>query len=143
MDPESSPTADMIQPPVNRAMRMLDRAFFKKTVPLSAAKIMDRKQIARIRSELGHDVLRINRMQSIQSIRGPQGEDSKVLLLKPCIKIEGIAITMMFFEKVSRLNCYPDTSTWSPKISELVRSSQIDLTPYTLEVDYSYWNYRK
>ena len=37
----------------------------------------------------------------------------------------------------------PDSSTWSPKISELVKSSQIDLTPYNLKIDYDYWNYRK
>ncbi len=35
-----------------------------------------------------------------------------------------------------------DTSTWSPKLSELVKSSQVVVMPYDLEIDYEYWNYR-
>ncbi|KAL2037309.1 hypothetical protein N7G274_009998 [Stereocaulon virgatum] len=123
MDTAPNIPADMIRPPVNRAMRVLDRSFFRKNVILSAAKINDRKQISKIRVDLDHDVLRVGRMQSVQSIRGPQGEESKAVLLHPRIKTD-------------------DSSTWSPKISELVESSQIDLTPYNLEIDYDYWNYQ-
>ena len=36
----------------------------------------------------------------------------------------------------------PDASTWSPKLSELVKASQVSLLPYNLELDYDYWNYR-
>lgn len=35
-----------------------------------------------------------------------------------------------------------DTSTWSPKLLELVRASQVDVIPFTLKLDYDYWNYR-
>ena len=35
-----------------------------------------------------------------------------------------------------------DASTWSPKLSELVRASQVSLLPYDLKLDYDYWNYR-
>ena len=38
---------------------------------------------------------------------------------------------------------FQDTSTWSPKLSELVKSSQVEITPYNLELDYDYWNYCK
>lgn len=86
---------DMIRPPVNRAMRVLDRSFFKKNVLLSAARVNDRKQISKIRGDLGHDVLRVGRMQSVQSIRSPQGEESKAVLLHPRIKTDGMAFIVM------------------------------------------------
>ena len=35
----SDEPSDMFAPPVNRAMKVLDRAFFKRTVPTSAARI--------------------------------------------------------------------------------------------------------
>lgn len=35
-----------------------------------------------------------------------------------------------------------DTSTWSPKLSELVKSSQVVIMPFDLEIDYDYWTYR-
>lgn len=95
MDTAPNIPADMIRPPINRAMRVLDRSFFKKNVTLSAAKVLDRKQISKIRTELGHDVLRIGRMQSVQSIRSPAGEESKAVLLHPRIKSIGMAILMV------------------------------------------------
>lgn len=82
-------------------------------------------------------------MQSVQSIRSPQGEESKAVLLHPRIKTDGMAFIVMTLKKICRLIIMPDSSTWSPKISELVKSSQIDLTPYNLKIDYDYWNYRK
>lgn len=43
---------------------------------------------------------------------------------------------------MSRAEALPDVSTWSPKLSELVKASQVSLLPYSLELDYDYWNYR-
>ncbi len=37
---------------------------------------------------------------------------------------------------------YVDDSTWSPKLSDLVKSSQVAIMPYELAVDYNYWTYR-
>ncbi len=79
----------MFRPPVNRAMRVLDRSFFQKKVPLSAARVLDKKEIAKLRSELGHDVLRLDRFQCVQSIWGSKGEEHKALLLNPQIKPDG------------------------------------------------------
>ena len=46
-------------------------------------------------------------------------------------------------EKESKLRCrLSDASTWSPKLSELIRTSQVSLLPYDLKLDYDYWNYR-
>ena len=35
-----------------------------------------------------------------------------------------------------------DASTWGPRLSELVKESQVSLVPYELKLDYDYWNYR-
>lgn len=42
----------MFRPPVNRAMRVLDRSFFKKTVPVSAATVLENKNISAVRKTL-------------------------------------------------------------------------------------------
>jgi tRNA (guanine37-N1)-methyltransferase len=79
----------MFRPPVNRAMRSLDRLFFKRTLPTSAARVTDRKQITKCKSDLYLDILKLDRMQTVVSVRDPQGEDAKALLLKPEIRSDG------------------------------------------------------
>ena len=89
MSTASSTPIHMFRPPINRAMRVLDRSFFQKKVPLSAARVLDKTKIAKLRSELGHDVLRLDRFQCVQSVRGSKGEEHKALLLNPQIKPDG------------------------------------------------------
>ncbi len=80
---------DMFRPPVNRAMQVLDRAFFKRSIPTSAARVLDRKQITKCRNDLHFDILKLDRMQAVVSVRDPQGADAKALLLKPEIRSDG------------------------------------------------------
>lgn len=89
MSTASSTPIDMFRPPVNRAMRVLDRSWFQKKVPLSVAKVYDKTRIAKLRSELGHDVLRLERFQCVQPIRDTNGDEHKALLLDPRIKPNG------------------------------------------------------
>ena len=89
-----SPESAMFRPPVNRAMRVLDRSFFQKSIPISAARIRDNKQISKCRAELGHDTLKLDRLQSIRSIRDSEGQETKALLLRPEVKQDG---NIMFF----------------------------------------------
>lgn len=85
-EPMSDEPADMFAPPVNRAMKVLDRAFFQRTVPTSAARIFNPRDIARVRSALdrGHDTLK-TRLDSVrvdpEPARAAKGE--KCLILKP------------------------------------------------------------
>lgn len=89
-----SPESAMFRPPVNRAMRVLDRSFFQKSIPISAARIRDTKQISKCRAELGRDTLKLDRLQSIRSIRDSEGQETKALLLRPEVKQDG---NIMFF----------------------------------------------
>jgi tRNA (guanine37-N1)-methyltransferase len=88
-----SANEDMFAPPVNRAMKVLDRSFFQKTVPTAAARIFNSKDISRCRTELdrSHDTLK-HRLASIRNdpdtARAEKG--GKCLLLRPEIVPSGM-----------------------------------------------------
>ncbi|CAK44472.1 hypothetical protein CBS115989_10015 [Aspergillus niger] len=113
----------MFRPPVNRAMRVLDRSFFKKTVPISAAAIFKTSDIANVRKELtkSRDMLVLPRLGSIREIK-INDLVHKCLLLREDIK-------------------HDDTATWSPTVSELVQKGMVGVKPYDLTLDYDYWTY--
>lgn len=92
MDQSSKPTElpAMFRPPVNRAMRVLDRSFFRKMFPLSAATIFKNSDISNVRKDLtkGQDLLSLPRLNVIREVK----EDDvvrKCLLLREDIKYDG------------------------------------------------------
>ncbi|RMZ91850.1 hypothetical protein DV736_g890, partial [Chaetothyriales sp. CBS 134916] len=108
-------------PPVNRSMQHLDRAFFRKTVPLAAARISNIKDTHGIRSDLlkSGDLLQIS---SIKSLRDdPSKSGSKCFLLRTEIKAN-------------------DQSDWSPELRHLVDAGQISVFEYGLELTYDDWS---
>ncbi|EEP76547.1 conserved hypothetical protein [Uncinocarpus reesii 1704] len=116
----------MFRPPVNRAMRVLDRSFFKKTVPLSAATVFDNKNISRVKNELmkSNDMLILPR---IMPVKKPQttnegDEKRKCLLLREEVRAD-------------------DVATWSPTIKELVAAKFVEVKPFDLHLEYDYWTY--
>ena len=124
--PQDTRLSDMFRPPVNHAMRVLDRAFFRKRVPLAAAQIFEDDQISRCRNYLGQDVLHVDRISSIRWVVANENSGlpgRKALLLNPNIRPD-------------------DSSTWSSKLIELIEAKKIDITPYELELSYDTWNYR-
>jgi tRNA (guanine37-N1)-methyltransferase len=84
---------DMFRPPVNRAMRVLDRSFFQKKIPASAARVVDNKTISKCRSDLfrSKDVLRLERYQIVRP--DPNEADAKAgkkcILLRPQVDEKG------------------------------------------------------
>ena len=85
--PGAEPVADdMLRPPINRAMRVLDRSFFDKKIPLAAAKIFNDKHISKLRHDLAEEMLHVERLPSVRQI--PSSEN-KALLLKPSIRPNG------------------------------------------------------
>ena len=115
---------EMLRPPINRAMRMLDRSFFHKKIPAVAAVIQDSKRISQIKSELLNDALQLERVQHIRPMYDASGQKTgkKGIILKPEIKEE-------------------DASTWSPNLAELITSSQVQLESLYLNLNYEYWDY--
>lgn len=81
----------MFRPPVNRAMRTLDRSFFRKTVPISAAKVFQNSEISRVRKELSasRDLLVLPRLNVVREIQDQDGVAKKALLLREDLKHDG------------------------------------------------------
>lgn len=89
---------DMFRPPINRAMRVLDKPFFRKTYPISAATVFDNRNIAKTRAALikSKDTLQLERLSVIREDQDgfPANQeggsrDRKCLLLKPDVKHDG------------------------------------------------------
>ena len=80
---------NMIRPPLNRAMRVLDRSLFTTRIPIVAARIYDLQKISRLRRDLAPETLEVRRLGSVQTIRDGSGTVQKILLLKPDIKKDG------------------------------------------------------
>lgn len=88
---QTLPSADMFRPPVNRAMRTLDRSFFQRDVMLAAACVLDPKGISKYQKELSKDVLKIQRLPPIRTVSSDVLPDksAKGLLLRPEIRMDG------------------------------------------------------
>ncbi|KAI4684839.1 tRNA(m(1)G37)methyltransferase [Alternaria novae-zelandiae] len=123
---DTEATTDMFAPPVNRAMKVLDRSFFQKTIPTSAARIFNPKDISRCRKELtaSKDTLPSNRIDPIRV--DPDSEQasrgSKCLLLRPEV-------------------VHSDRTTWSPKLRDLEQDGTLGVIPYQLQLNYDYFTY--
>ena len=76
-------------PPINRAMRELDRSFFQKTIPLTAAHVLDGRDIPKVMKECAKDLLRVPRVRSVINERDDAGGWRKLLLMKPEVKHDG------------------------------------------------------
>lgn len=121
MDTESQTATDMFAPPINRAMQVLDRSFFSKTVPLAAALIMDNSQIQATRQQLKRDVLDVGKIHSV--VQDPSSS-YKALILGPHVSPK-------------------DEKTWSETLSQLVQQSRVKIVPYDLKLSYPDWTYCK
>ncbi|KAF2751038.1 guanine(37)-N1-methyltransferase [Sporormia fimetaria CBS 119925] len=117
---------DMFAPPVNRAMKVLDRSFFQKTIPLSAARIFNTKDISRLRSELmkSGDALALNRLSPIRPDPSTDlaSKGGKCILLRPEVH-------------------HNDPRTWSPKLQSLETAGTVGVIPFSLHLDYNDFTY--
>lgn len=120
---------EMFRAPINRSMKTLDRSFFRKVIPVKAARIFDNKTISRVRGELERGKIALNqeRLGSVYPDPDPDRAKSgkKCVLLQPEIskQIEG------------------DSPASSPILSELAKQELISIVPYDLTLDYDYWTY--
>ena len=92
--------AEMFRPPINRAMKNLDRSLFSKEVLISAARVLEKTSISRLRADLQNDILKASRMSIVRD--DPVKKGFKSLLLRPEINVHGIYTTpfkMMHFYK--------------------------------------------
>ncbi|CAG7961672.1 unnamed protein product [Penicillium salamii] len=116
---KQDPRDNMFRPPVNRAMRTLDRSFFRKTIPLSAARVFKASDISNVRKALAKsDLLVLPRVNSVREVKEQDGSVLKALLLKGEIN-----------------------TTWSPTMQGLVEKGTVAVAPYDLTLEYDHWTY--
>ncbi|KAF1959112.1 hypothetical protein CC80DRAFT_490088 [Byssothecium circinans] len=117
---------DMFAPPINRAMKVLDRSFFQKTIPTSVARIFSPKDISRCRKDLdkARDTLLRPRIQPVQADPDPERTRNghKCLVLRPEILPD-------------------DKSTWSSRLQELEQDGTLGVIPFELKLDYNSFSY--
>lgn len=109
-----------ILPPVNRGMRTLDRDFFRRDVPLVAARVGDASYITKIGKEAKLDLLQLQGVSRI--VRFGESENEKGILLRQDIKDPETV-----FDQVSA------------RSAELFREGQCTFEKYTLQLTYDYW----
>ncbi|KAF2481427.1 Met-10+ like-protein-domain-containing protein [Neohortaea acidophila] len=131
----ASADIDMFRPPIARGMKVLDRSFFEKTVPLKALRIFDNKNISKVRSQLGKDVLVQERLANVYSDPDPERARSgkKCILLRPDIQGGENGVS-------DNLSTKKDPPA-SPVLRALLDQQLVSLIPYQLHLDYTYWTY--
>ncbi|QIW96895.1 hypothetical protein AMS68_002413 [Peltaster fructicola] len=122
---------EMMRPPINRSMLKLDRSFFRRSVPLKAARIFDNKNISKVRTQLerSKDALAQPRITNILADpdRSLAAQGRKCILLR---------------EEVAHSN--DNTRTTGPHTSvleSLATEGLLEVIPYDLQLEYDYWTY--
>nr|XP_036585220.1 tRNA methyltransferase trm5 [Colletotrichum truncatum]KAF6795117.1 tRNA methyltransferase trm5 [Colletotrichum truncatum] len=108
--------------PLARAATSLDRSLFSKTVKLAAATVKDNRNISKYRKQLekSKELLALDRLDSCRN--DPVKAGLKCLLLRPGVKHDA-------------------PTTWGPVFQEGVKSGELEVIPYELQLDYDYWSY--
>ncbi|KAF0332686.1 met-10+ like-protein [Colletotrichum asianum] len=108
--------------PLANAATSLDRSLFSKTVKLAAATVKDNRNISKYRKQLekSKELLDLDRLDSCRS--DPVNTGLKCLLLRPGVKHDA-------------------PTTWGPVFQEGIKSGELDVVPYELQLDYDYWSY--
>ena len=108
---------EKFSPPVNKHMRVLDRAFFKKDVSLLVASFPNPKYLGDFVKSCKDDFLLVPGIKHIVTVNGTKG-----VLLRA---------------DIDDMQTYKDRL--SPIALEKVKQLGIEILPYTLNLDYSYW----
>ncbi|KAK6434348.1 tRNA(m(1)G37)methyltransferase [Oleoguttula sp. CCFEE 5521] len=132
---------EMFRAPVNRSMRTLDRNFFRKILPLQAARVFENKNISKVRSELerSKDALHQDRLGSVfpdpDAERAKSG--TKCVLLRPGRRRDAAEPNNKSDANIEGHS----PPLYSPVLDTLLEQKIIDIVPYSLHLDYTYWTY--
>ena len=98
----------MFRPPVNRAMRILDRSYFHRDVQLSAARVHNIKNLARLRQAFhrSHDILSLRCVAPIKTDPDDSSQKQKCILLNPEIHHNGTYLLSPFGNRTVALTFY-------------------------------------
>lgn len=82
---------EMFRPPINRAMRALDKSFFRKDVVTSALKVQDKRRMADVLRSLrkSNDLLTHRDFPNVRDEADSAGRGAKCVLLNPTVNAGG------------------------------------------------------
>lgn len=140
----------MFRPPLAQGMKVLDRAFFQRAVPLKAARILENKDIFNVRSQLekSKDALCEPRLGSVHP--DPDAERAKAgkkcILLRPETRPRNPDSTTLSFATNGESSAgggFQSDPLWphSSTLTELAEHGKLSVVPYRLQLDYKYWTY--
>ncbi|KAF7559702.1 hypothetical protein G7046_g4455 [Stylonectria norvegica] len=126
---KSSPQRDMnnlFRAPAARAIKVLDRSLFAKTLNAAAASVSSNQLLSKYRQELAKskEILFLGGFSPIAADPDPKlaGQGRKCLVLGPQVNPAS-------------------PETWSPVLQEASRIGDLKVIPYDVEIDYEFWNY--
>lgn len=135
----SSYLPEIFLPPINRSMRVLDRSFFQKTLPIAAATVFDDRNLNTVRRK----VQNAGNMLGLFSIKTVVPDEvvsgRKCILLRPGILATGTIDLILSSSHGNPLMPESDPMTWSPTITELVENKIVEIRPYDLKLTYDDW----
>ncbi|CAE6434968.1 unnamed protein product [Rhizoctonia solani] len=105
-----------LEPPIDRSMRDLDRSFFKKTVPVTAAQIEARRtgELLKVPTLRQH-ILDLPKITNV--VRSNDGDDAKRLLLLDANSPDQVPL----------------------EVKDYLNSQGAKLVSHSIELDYEYW----
>ena len=121
MNPSTIPLEFL--PPINRAMRQLDKSFFTKTVNVSAATVFDPKDISPLRKTLESTGEKLSLAPIKSIVPSPEIPGAKCVLLNPDVSAT-------------------DREKWSNPLREMVDQRKVNVHAYELKLSYEDWSMR-
>ncbi|RPB24794.1 hypothetical protein L211DRAFT_807407 [Terfezia boudieri ATCC MYA-4762] len=142
----------LFSPPIQRAMRTLDRSLFRKTVPISGAIVHTPSKMEAIRKACENNILTRAKYKGTILVKLEKSTGGKLeyVHVKKEMKAEMKAVMEQDPEKVYEVKklipLHPriipkDLSTVPFALRAFIDSKDVDLIPYNLKMEYDDWDY--
>ncbi|KAF8477282.1 Met-10+ like-protein-domain-containing protein [Kalaharituber pfeilii] len=136
-------------PPINRGMRVLDRSFFRKTIPTSGAVVNDPAKVSIIKKACEPDMLKLKGVIPVKTEISPVDGTEKIMSITKEEKAlmggrlgeveQGIKKLIPLHPRVK----HNDMSTIPRSLKEFIDSKDVSLVPYELKLEYKDWDYHQ
>lgn len=121
-------------PPINRNMKVLDRSFFIKRIPLCVIKFPNPKNISEFAKKYKAYILRVPRIPHVIKLdSAPQISGNKTLACDNGVVTKGVLLT----DTITSPDEVPEKL--SSEALDFLKETQAEVLPYEYVLDYDYW----
>lgn len=121
-------------PPINRNMKVLDRSFFIKKIPLCVVKFPNPKHISEFAKKYKAYILRVPRIPHVIKLDSIQHDSrNKTLACDNNIVTKGVLLTDIITSPNEISDKLPS------EVLEYLKDTQAEILPYEYVLDYNYW----